>query len=143
METRISFLVLLETETLKLRRVNYAMSDHEQIESTIKHYFQGHATGDASHMRLAFLPSARVEGIRQGQFASWSFEEYCALFSGNPAADELERQRTLDRVDIFGSVAIAVATLVHGATTFTDVFALHKLEQGWKISNKSYHVAQN
>ena len=38
--------------------------------AAITHYLQGHATGDASHMRMAFLPTAHIEGVRDGTFAS-------------------------------------------------------------------------
>ena len=52
------------------------------VRAAINHYFQGHATGDASHFRLAFLPTAHIEGNRQGKFTSWTLEEYCAAVQG-------------------------------------------------------------
>lgn len=55
-------------------------SAEEGIRAVINHYFNGHATGDVSHMRKAFLPTAHIEGIRDGKFTSWTLEEYCALF---------------------------------------------------------------
>ena len=33
------------------------------------------------------------------------------------------------------------ATLVHGATTFTDYFVLLKVDGAWKIANKVYSSA--
>lgn len=33
---------------------------------------------------------------------------------------------------------MASATLVHGATTFTDYFVLLKVDGVWKIANKVY-----
>ena len=35
-------------------------------------YLQGHATGDARYMRQAFLPTAHIEGLRDGTFVSWT-----------------------------------------------------------------------
>src|SRR5215208_1998037 len=66
-------------------------SAQEGIRAAINHYFKGHATGDASHMRKAFLPSAHIEGIREGKFTSWRVDEYCAFFKGKPAGDESTR----------------------------------------------------
>jgi Putative lumazine-binding len=43
---------------------------HEGVQVALEHYFTGHATGDASHMRLAFLPTAHIEGFRESQFLS-------------------------------------------------------------------------
>ncbi len=111
----------------------------EGVRAAINHYFQGHATGDATHFRLAFLPGAHIEGNRQGEFTSWTLEEYCGLFKGKPAADEDKRVRTIDLVDVSGDSAMAKATLDHGATVFTDYFVLLKVNDEWKIANKVYH----
>ena len=113
-------------------------SDEQQVRSTVNQYFKGHATGDPAEMRKAFLPTAHIEGMREGKFVSWTAEEYCSRFSGKPAADEASRKRTIDRVDVSGSAAMASATLVHGQTTFTDYFVLLKVNGEWKIANKVY-----
>jgi Putative lumazine-binding len=113
--------------------------EQEGVRAAINHYFQGHATGDASHFRVAFLPTAHIEGNRQGKFTTWSLEEYCGLFKGKPAADEDKRVRTIDLVDVSGDSAMAKATLDHGATVFTDYFVLLKVDDEWKIANKVYH----
>lgn len=114
-------------------------SSQEGIRVAISHYFRGHATGDPSHMRNAFLPTAHIEGIREGKFTSWTVDEYCALFKGKPADDEGARVRTVDLIDVSGNAAMAKATLVHGATVFTDYFVLLKVGDEWKIANKVYH----
>lgn len=102
-------------------------------------YIRGHATGDPAHFRDAFLPSAHIEGIRDGAFVSWPLEQYCTLFTGEPAADEASRTRRIDSVRIHGTVASASMTLHHGADTFTDIFLLVRVEDGWRIANKAYH----
>src|SRR5687768_10756126 len=88
------------------------------VRAAIEHYFRGHATGDAAHFRKAFLPTAHIEGNRNGKFTSWTLEEYCANFKGKPAANEAERVRTIDSIDVSGDAAFAKATLDHGATVF-------------------------
>lgn len=110
----------------------------EGVKAAIGHYFKGHATGDPAHMRRAFLETAHIEGIREGKFTSWTLEEYCALFKGAPAPDEDKRVRRIDSIDVSGTAAIAKATLIHGATTFTDYFVLLKVGDEWKIANKVY-----
>ena len=115
--------------------------DDEAVRKPIEEYLKGHATGDAAHMRNAFLPTAHIEGIRGGKFSSWTLDEYCAGFRGTPAADESTRRRTIDVVDVSGTAATARATLVHGATTFTDYFVLLKVDGEWKIANKVYSAA--
>lgn len=109
------------------------------ISQAIGSYFQGHATGDPSHFRKAFLPTAHIEGIRNGAFTSWTLDAYCALFKGSPASDEAARTRTIDIIDISGNAAMARATLDHGAMVFTDYFVLLKVDGEWRIANKVYY----
>lgn len=106
------------------------------IQATIQHYFQSHATGDPSHFRKAFLPTAHVEIIRDGKFTSWTLDEYCALFKGTPAADESSRVRTIDFVDVSNYTAVAKVTLDYPKLVFTDYFLLLKIGDEWKIANK-------
>jgi 3-hydroxyisobutyrate dehydrogenase len=101
-------------------------------------YALTHATGDASYLTQAFLPTARVEGYRDGQLLSWDLESFGGLFTA-PAPDEGERRRRIERLDVRGSVATAVMSLHHGEVEFTDVFVLLRRPDGeWRIANKAY-----
>ena len=116
-------------------------SDEAGVRAAIEQYFKGHATRDAATMRAAFLPTAHIEGIRQGRFTSWTVDDYTANFKGTPAPNEASNRRTIDSIDIMGDAAMARATLVHGRTTFTDYFVLLKVDGAWKIANKVYSAA--
>lgn len=111
----------------------------DSVLAPLHAYIRGHATGDPAHFRDAFLPTAHIEGIRDGAFVSWPLDEYRTLFRGEPAPDEPTRYRRIDTVDVHGTVATATMTLSHGADTFTDVFLLIRTEDGWRIANKAYH----
>ncbi len=110
----------------------------DEVLEPLRSYICGHATGDPAHFRAAFLPTARVEGVRDRSFVSWSLDDYCGLFAGNPADDEAERRRRIDSVHVEGTVGSATLTLWHGADTFTDVFLLIRSDDGWRIANKVY-----
>lgn len=114
--------------------------DVKQIRQVIGVYFRGHATANADTMRAAFLPTAHIEGIRNGAFTSWTVDQYVANFRGTPAQDESRRTRAIDVVDKTGTAAMVKATLEHGATTFTDYFVLLKSDGKWLIANKVYHA---
>ncbi len=114
-------------------------ADRAGVRTAIEAYLRGHATGDPSHMRRAFLPTAHIEGLREGRFTSWTLDEYCDLFPGAPADDEASRERQIDMIEVSGTAAMAKATLVHGPVTFTDYFVLLKVDGDWKIANKVYH----
>jgi hypothetical protein len=131
--------ILAVLTLLLLPSLAVAQSAEEKgVRAAVDQYFRGHATGSGVEMRKAFLPTAHIEGIREGKFVSWTAEEYSSRFTGKPAADEASRKRTIDSVDVSGTAAMVRATLVHGATTFTDYFVLLKVDGEWKIANKVY-----
>lgn len=116
-------------------------TDEHAIRATIMEYFRGHATADSNIMRRPFLPTAHIEGVRQGVFSSWTLNEYVGLSRGTPAPDEAQRKRTIDEISVSGTAATAKATLDHVRTVFTDYFVLLKVDGAWKIANKVYHTA--
>lgn len=136
----LAFLAALAT--LGLAQPAHAQEDDDarQIRQVIGVYFRGHATANADTMRSAFLPTAHVEGIRNGTFTSWTVDQYVGGFRGTPAPDEASRTRVIDVIDRSGTAAMAKATLKHGATTFTDYFLLLKSDGQWRIANKVYHA---
>jgi hypothetical protein len=134
--TFVTVLVLLLTAPGGARQ-----SDDAGVRAAVNQYLHGHASGSGVEMRKAFLPTAHIEGIRDGKFVSWTVDEYVSRFSGKPAPDEAARKRTIDTVDLSGTAAMVRATLVHGATTFVDYFVLLKVDGEWKIANKVYSVA--
>jgi Putative lumazine-binding len=116
-----------------------APAARDEILAPLRAYIRGHATADPAHFREAFLPTAHIEGMREGTFVSWRLDDYCALFDGQPAPDEPTRSRRIDAVNVHGSVGTASMTLVHGADIFTDVFLLVCVDGQWRIANKAYH----
>jgi hypothetical protein len=110
----------------------------DEVLEPLHAYALGHATGDPVHFRRAFRPTAHIEGIRDGAFASWDLDTYCGLFAG-PAPDEQQRSRVVDSVQVVGTIAAATMTLHHGDNTFTDMFVLVRDADGWRIANKVYH----
>jgi Putative lumazine-binding len=136
-----SFLLIVSASVLAIAEPARAQDDDStQIRKVIGLYFRGHATANADTMRAAFLPTAHIEGIRNGVFTSWTVDQYVANFRGTPAPDEATRTRVIDIVDRSGTAAMAKATLKHGATTFTDYFVLLKSDGKWLIANKVYHA---
>ena len=113
-----------------------AEAEQAAVRAPLEAYLQGHATGDGAFMRKAFLPTAHIEGIRDGKFLSWTADEYIAGFKGKPAEDEAERKRSIDQVDVTGNAAMARVTLDYPSGTFTDYFVLLKVDGEWKIANK-------
>jgi hypothetical protein len=116
------------------------VSQLDAVLEPVHAYLEGHATGDPSHFRRAFLPAARIEGVADGAVATMGLDDFCSRFGGAPAPDEADRRRTVDQVARHGTVASAVVTLHHVEVTFTDMFVLLEVEPGhWRIAQKVYH----
>jgi 3-hydroxyisobutyrate dehydrogenase len=137
----VSLLVAVGVALTAAPAVSAQSADEQSIRATIAEYFRGHATADSTVMRRPFLPTAHIEGIRQGVFSSWTLDQYVGGSRGTPAADEARRSRRIDVVSVVGSAAMAQATLDHVGVVFTDFFVLLKVNGEWKIANKVYHAA--
>ena len=119
-----------------------AGAEDAAVRAAIEHYFQGHATGDGAHFRKVFHPESKLVFVREGKYAQRTSEEYISGASGKPAADEAERKRAIDWIDVTGDTAVVKLTLTYPAVTFTDYMALLKIDGEWKIVNKMFHAAR-
>ena len=115
-------------------------AEETAVRQAIEHYFRGHATGQGEHMRKVFHPDSKLFAIRDGKYWQLTSEEYIALAPGKPPADETQRKRTVESVDITGSAAIAKVVLDYPHVRFTDYMSLLKIDGEWKIVNKTFHA---
>ncbi|HEX8846540.1 MAG TPA: nuclear transport factor 2 family protein [Pyrinomonadaceae bacterium] len=115
-------------------------SEEAAIRETIQNYFQGHATGNGEHFRKAFHTDAKLFFIRDGKLTQWTAEEYISRASGKPAADEAQRKRKIDSIDISGNAAIVKITLDYPKVVFTDYMSMLKIDGQWKIINKTFYA---
>ena len=118
-----------------------AAADEALARKPLEAYMQAHATGNGDLIRAAFLPTARIDGVRDGEPVSRTTEEFASGFSGKPAADEAQRSRRIDAVEVHGSAGMARVTLDYPKVTFTDYFVLLKVDGEWKIASKVYDAA--
>lgn len=114
-------------------------SDEAGIRHTIDYYFQGHATGDGEYMRKAFHTDARLFFIRDGKYSQLALAEYIARFDGKPAADEAQRKRRIESIDISGNAAIVKVSLDYPNAQITDYMSMLKIDGEWKIVNKTFY----
>lgn len=114
-------------------------SDEAGVRAALNHYLQGHATGDPEEFRKAFHPEARLLFMRDGKFQIVPVADFIArAATGKPAADEAERRRAIDSIDISGDAATARLTLDYPEVKFVDYMTLLKVDGEWKIVNKSF-----
>ena len=110
------------------------------VRQAIEHYFRGHATGQGEHFRKVFHPDAKLFAVRDGKYWQLTSEEYIARAPGKPAADEAQRKRTVENVDISGNAAIAKVVLEYPQTRFVDYMSMLKIDGEWRIVNKTFYA---
>lgn len=118
-----------------------ANPEEAAVRATLDHYLAGHATGDPAEFRQAFAPESKLFWIRDGKLMQRTSEDYIAGATGKPAADEAQRKRWIESVDITGTAATAKVVLDYPTVVFTDYMSLLKTPEGWKIINKTFDAA--
>ncbi|HZB44721.1 MAG TPA: nuclear transport factor 2 family protein [Pyrinomonadaceae bacterium] len=113
-------------------------AEEAAVRAAIEHYFRAHATGLGEHHRKVFHPEAKLFFINDGKFAQRTSEEYIAGSPGKPAADEAQRKRTIEMIDITGDAAVAKLVLDYPNAKLTDYMSLLKIDGEWKIVNKIF-----
>lgn len=112
--------------------------EEEAVRKTVDLYFQGQATGNGDFFRTAFHTEAKLFWVRDGKFSQRTSEEFAAGASGKPAADETERKRRIESIDVTGNAAIVKVVLDYPTVKFTDYFTMLKIDGEWKIMNKTF-----
>jgi hypothetical protein len=113
-------------------------TDEAEIRAAIGHYFLGQATGNGEHYREAFHPQAQVFSVEGGRLAVWTLDEFIARSPGRPPADEAQRKRTIDTIEISGTAALVRLTLDYPTVVFTDYMSMLKVDGRWLIVNKTF-----
>jgi hypothetical protein len=113
--------------------------DKVAVRVPLENYIKGHATGDGEYMKKAFHTEGNLIFIRDGKYTTRSFADYIAGFTGKPAADEAQRQRRIEAVDVSGNAAVAKIILDYPTARFVDYMSLLKINGEWKIVNKSFY----
>ena len=114
--------------------------DEAGARAAVNHYLAGHATGSPDEFRAAFHPKAMLYWNRDGAFAERTSADYIAGASGKPAADEAQRRRAIESLDVTGNAAMAKVVLDYPSVKFTVYLSLVKADGEWRIVNKIFNV---
>lgn len=131
--------LLASTLVLGVAATASAQQDTAGVRAAVNHYLAGHATGDGAHHRLAFHDVANLYWIDAGELKTRTGAEYIAGSPGKPAADEAQRKRWIESIDVTGTAAVAKVVLDYPTVRFTDYFTLLKVGNEWKIVNKIFN----
>ena len=106
----------------------------------LDNYIQGQATGNGDFMRKAFHTDAKIMAFRDGKLTNLTAEEFASRFNDKPAADEAQRKRRIEHVEITGNAGVGKIVLDYPTVTYTDYMSLLKVGDEWKIVNKVFYA---
>jgi hypothetical protein len=114
--------------------------EKEAARVPLENYLKGHATGNPEFMRKAFYTEGKLIFVREGKYATRTFEEYInGMKDGKPAPDEAQRKRWIESVEVSGNAGVGKIILDYPQGKFVDYMTLLKIDGEWKIVNKSFH----
>lgn len=113
-----------------------AQSEETAVRATAMDYIEGTANGEIERIRRAFHETAALYAVNDnGGLRKIPIDKYIGFFKPGQKSD---RQGKIVSVDIANDAAQVKIEIVSGQWKFTDYLLLLKLEEGWKIINKSY-----
>jgi hypothetical protein len=117
-------------------------SDEDEIRAVVGKYFQAHATGEAAPLHEAFHPDWRMMSVnKEGALTTRTLEQYTSGFTGKAPADEAQRKRSIEQIDVTGNAAMAKIRLDYPAATLTDYMLLLKIDGKWQVVSKIFNAA--
>lgn len=114
----------------------YAQSEETAVRATAMDYIEGTANGEIERIRSAFHETAALYAVNNdGSLRKIPIAQYIGYFKQGQKND---RKGKIVSVDIVNDAAQVKIEIVSGQWRFTDYLLLLKLEDSWKIINKSY-----
>ncbi|MEM7468039.1 MAG: nuclear transport factor 2 family protein [Pseudomonadota bacterium] len=119
------------------------MSDEQQIKDNIQTYFDCMYESSAEKAHAAFHPNAKITGYLKGEIYEMSVEDFAnSVASQQPSAKEKGEAERLEvlSIEIAGNTAVAIVRDDYLGMTFLDTLSYLKIDDGWRIYNKLFHV---
>ena len=116
------------------------IDEYDAVTKVLELYIDGSARGDASKLKEAFHPEARLFGSLAGQRIDIPIQAFFELASQGPAdTDGTYRARILNVMRV-GDAALATVAEdgFWGRVSFVDFFSMAKIDGRWWIVNKTF-----
>ncbi len=114
--------------------------EHDGVKATLQDFLRAYVTGYGRFIRESFRKDGQMIGHsrRDDRVLVVSGDEFAGRFDGSPAADEAQRKRSFQILDITGNAALVKLTLDYPNWDGIDYLALAKIDGKWLIISKSY-----
>jgi hypothetical protein len=134
----------METLTKPLTAENDFLTEYDTIIETLQHYIDGSRAGNSELMRPAFHSGATIVGYAGGNLLFGPIQQLFDWIDGNGPASDIEP--TFASIEILDTIAVVrleikewSGKLAGSGVHMSDLFNLIKTDEGWKISQKTFH----
>ena len=125
-----------------MKRNAYA-TEHDAIVKTMQLYIDGGRAGKSDLMRPAFHPDASFIGLAGGKLYNDVQQLFDWIDQNGPAPDIQPRFASIDILESIAVVRLEVENwsgkLAGSDVHMSDLFTLLKTDEGWKITQKTFH----
>lgn len=126
-------------------KVNFKSADEEKqaVETTLKTFLRATKTGDSELLKQTLQPEGNQKYVENNKYSSKTYPEFLIQFAkvrkGKPAADDNNRKRTIESIEISGNAAIAKLIADYPDAKYFEYLALLKIGDEWKIVNNVFY----
>lgn len=115
-------------------------SERDAVDQTMQKVMRAFEAGDAHLMFEVLRRDGVVVGYSatQQQVVTQTAEQWASGFTGKPAADEAQRKRSYEIVDVAENTAVVKVRLDYPGWKGVDYLALSKIDSKWMIVSKSW-----
>ncbi len=122
-----------------MSNVSTNVSESDAIAKTVQHYIDGARSGKGDDMKPAFHKHATIFGYAGTDLFGGPIQQLFDWSDENgPAAELQARIANIDLVDTVATVRLELENL--SGHRYTDLLSLLKIDGGWKIMNKIFHL---
>ncbi len=115
------------------------VSEYDVIANVVQTYIDGARSGRGADMNPAFHEDATIFGyVGEDLFAGPIQQLFDWNDENGPAAGLQARIASIDLIDTVATVRLELDDWT--GHRFTDLFTLLKFDEGWKITNKVFHL---
>ena len=119
------------------------MSDKEQIENVVQLYVDSMDESNPEKVKQAFHTNAKVVGYLHGEFMEMTVDDFSGfVLSQQPSPKEKGENVVFEILscEIEGATAQVKVRDKYLGITFLDTLSFIKIDDGWKLYNKLFHV---
>lgn len=116
------------------------VTEREAIQTVVQLYIDGVSKGDAAKLNEAFFKEAWMMGSISGQRFDMPIAQMIETMVGQPLDSDGSYTARVTSIEQVGDAATATVEEdgCWGDMSFTDYFTLAKLDDSWKIVNKTF-----